>query len=120
MAIDPLVRIEEIAVAQGRYPAAAYLWVLSLLEFARRRQGIEGHLSGTQVLEAHRTLAYEQFGPMAYEVFRHWGLLAGEDVGRVVFDLVEGGVLLKTEDDSIEDFRGAYNFEQAFVSDYPW
>ena len=63
-------------------------------------------MSGRELLQGHRELAYLEFGPMAFEVFRHWGVRSSEDVGRIVFDLVENGFLGKTDEDSLEDFIG--------------
>ncbi len=43
------------------------------------------------------------------------GLLRGaEDFGEIVFNMVEHGVLSKTDTDSRKDFQGGYDFEKAF------
>jgi uncharacterized repeat protein (TIGR04138 family) len=39
-------------------------------------------------------------------VFREWGVASGEDVGRIVFQLVECGQLSARPEDTLEDFRG--------------
>jgi uncharacterized repeat protein (TIGR04138 family) len=36
-----------------------------------------------------------------------------EDFGEIVFNMVESGMLAKTEKDSREDFRGGYDFYEA-------
>jgi uncharacterized repeat protein (TIGR04138 family) len=41
-------------------------------------------------------------------------------LGAIVFALVECGVLVKQEADSLEDFEGVYDFGVAFGRDYPW
>ena len=38
----------------------------------------------------------------------------------MVFALVEGGVLVKQDEDRLEDFRDVYDFEDAFETAYPW
>ena len=37
-----------------------------------------------------------------------------QDFGEIVFNMVEIGLLAKTENDSREDFRDGYSFEDAF------
>jgi hypothetical protein len=51
-------------------------------------------------------------------VFQYWGIQTGEDFGHMVFNLVDSGVFGKTETDSIEDFRGGYTFNDAFVTPF--
>jgi len=65
-------------------------------------------------------LALERFGPMARIVLEHWGICATEDVGGVVFALVEQGILIKQPEDRPEDFADVFDFEEAFELSYPW
>ncbi len=120
--MDPEIvrRIEEIAEGRGLYRPDAYLWVLHALEATHQRLRRVGHVSGRELLEGIRVLALEEYGPMAYEVFSHWGLAATEDFGRIVFHLVDEGLLRKTEEDRLEDFVGVYDFREAFVRDVLW
>jgi len=53
-------------------------------------------------------------------VLQHWGIHSTEDLGDIVFALVECGVLIRQEGDSREDFRDVFDFEEAFEQDYPW
>ena len=112
--------IERLVEAKGRFPAPAYLWILRLIDHARQRLERDGHITATELLEAHRDLAVETFGPMAYEVCRHWGFHRSEDMGDAVFDLVECGLLKKTEEDDLSDFGGGYDFEDVFVRQVSW
>ena len=52
---------------------------------------------------------------MVMTVFDNWGIRSCEDVGHMVFNLIGAGVFGKTEEDSIEDFKHVYDFEEAFV-----
>ena len=51
---------------------------------------------------------------MAKTVLNSWGVQRCEDFGELVFNLVNKGVLGKTEEDRKEDFAGGYDFEAAF------
>jgi len=51
-------------------------------------------------------------------VFDNWGIRSCEDIGNIVFNLIGAGVFGKTEEDSIEDFKNVYGFEEAFVKPF--
>ncbi len=51
---------------------------------------------------------------MTLTLLHHWGLHRCEDVGAIVFHLVDKQVLGKTDQDSRSDFAGGYSFEDAF------
>ena len=78
------------------------------------------HISGRELADGVRRLALERFGPMARTVLAHWGICATEDVGGVVFALVEQGILVKQDEDRPEDFADVFDFEEAFELSYPW
>lgn len=72
------------------------------------------HISGKQLCEGLRMYAIEQWGMMAGVVLRRWNLRATVDFGRIVFALVDGGHMHKTERDTLDDFRDVYDFDRAF------
>jgi uncharacterized repeat protein (TIGR04138 family) len=53
-------------------------------------------------------------------VLEHWGLRRSEDIGEVVFALVDTGLLMSQPTDTKEDFVQAFDFHEAFDSAYPW
>lgn len=55
---------------------------------------------------------------MVITVFDNWGIHSCEDVGNMVFNLIGAGIFGKTEEDSIEDFRNVYDFQEAFVKPF--
>ena len=61
-----------------------------------------------------RGFALAQFGPMAMTVFEEWGIHQCRDFGDIVFNMVENGLLAKTEKDNRADFDGGYDFYEAF------
>jgi uncharacterized repeat protein (TIGR04138 family) len=72
------------------------------------------HVTGQQLLEGIRLYALQQFGPMALTVLEEWGVRRCEDFGEIVFNMVENRLLGKTESDSRDDFKGGYDFHEAF------
>lgn len=114
--------IEEIVAHDPRFDRDAYQFVREALDFTvkilkKNPQGPPSHrhVSGQELLDGIRRHALEQFGPMSKTVLEHWGIKQCEDFGNIVFNMVEKGILGKTEKDSREDFKGGYSFEEAFV-----
>lgn len=106
--------IEEIAGRDIRYKIEAYNFVLEALNYTVRRLNRPRHITGGELLEGIKQYAREQFGPMTRTVFEHWGITQTEDFGHIVFNLVEARLLGKTEQDSLEDFKGGYDFKEVF------
>jgi uncharacterized repeat protein (TIGR04138 family) len=57
---------------------------------------------------------------MAKTVFEQWGVSTTEDFGAIVFQLVDEGLLGKTEQDKMSDFARGYDFDDAFVRNFDW
>ena len=101
-----------------RFHDAAYVFVLSALHFVIGRLPEARHISGSELTEGVRDLALERFGPMARTVLEHWGIRATADVGHIVFALVEAGILIKQDEDSLTDFEQVFDFDQAFGEEF--
>ncbi len=112
--------VERICAENGRYHPDAYFFVRRGLDFTlsrlREKGGIQGrqHISGGKLLDGIRIFALEQYGPLAKAVFDHWNIETCRDFGTMVFELVDYGILGKTEEDSIRDFEDGYDFTEAF------
>jgi uncharacterized repeat protein (TIGR04138 family) len=105
--------VDRIRATEPRYRREAYGFVVAALGVTvqglppeRLADPVRRHLSGHELLLGMVHLAREEFGPLAPLVFREWGLYTGDDVGRIVFHLVESHELSARPEDSPEDFRG--------------
>ncbi len=76
------------------------------------------HMTGQQLCGAIREHAKEQFGYMAKAVLNNWGLHTTSDFGDIVYNLIDIGMMKKSENDRREDFNDVYDFETAFVQDF--
>ena len=124
MTRDIETRMLELAQQYGRYKANAYRFTFEAVRFTadtnyRLTKEIR-HVTGGELLEGIRQLALREFGFMAKAVFQEWGVQRTEDFGEIVFHLVRGGILSKTEQDSVRDFASGYDFEETFVRNYDW
>jgi uncharacterized repeat protein (TIGR04138 family) len=75
------------------------------------------HVSGQQLCLGLRELAVEKYGRLAKTVLTRWGVHQTEDFGRIVFAMIDAGVLRKSDQDCLDDFAGVYEFEEAFAPD---
>ena len=107
--------IARICATDARYAPEAYLFTLAALHYTVAALPEPRHVSGQELVTGIRQYALDQFGAMASMVFEHWGIHATEDFGHIVFTLVEAKVLSKTEQDTLADFRGIYEFGTAFA-----
>jgi uncharacterized repeat protein (TIGR04138 family) len=112
--------MDRIRLRERRYDERAYLFVLAALEFCQQRLEERRHITGQELAEGCRDLALERFGVMSRLVLEHWGIRATEDIGHIVFALVDLGMLLSQPNDTIADFADVFDFDQAFEKDYPW
>jgi uncharacterized repeat protein (TIGR04138 family) len=114
-------RLLTILDRDPRYALGAYEFVRNSVSYASEVVYATGtHVTGRELLEAIRRLAREQFGLMTADVLSSWGVRGTEDFGEIVFNLVDKGLLSKTDDDSREDFRGVYSFDDAFSTSEYW
>jgi uncharacterized repeat protein (TIGR04138 family) len=98
----------------SRYTAAAYAFVRAGLDYTVRRLDKPRHVSGQELLDGIREFSLAEFGPMTKTVLNGWGITRTEDIGEIVFNLVETGLLGKTDKDSRADFANGYDFDEVF------
>ena len=106
--------VEEIYAKDSRYQPDSYEFVLQALHFTQAKLKRETHVTGQELADGIREFAIQQYGPMAKVVLNHWGINKTQDLGNIVFNLIDKNLLSKTGEDSIEDFRDVYDFESAF------
>jgi uncharacterized repeat protein (TIGR04138 family) len=124
---DRALRVRRtITGAPSAYPLEAFEFVqCGLAHTVRQTHGPTAvnqattcrHVTGRQLCLGLREYAYLRWGRLAGIVLARWNLTSTLDFGKIVFSLVDAGVLKTTEQDSIEDFRDVYDFG-TFDSDY--
>ncbi|OHE72395.1 MAG: hypothetical protein A2007_03800 [Verrucomicrobia bacterium GWC2_42_7] len=113
--------LDYICSQDPRYDKKAYLLVRQALDFTveeikkKKPDDSSNHISGKELLEGFRIFVLNEFGPMANLLCDAWGIRSTEDVGAIVFNMVNNGILGKSENDRVEDFSNGYNFDEAFL-----
>lgn len=119
--------MDEVIRDDGRYPPEAYEFLhegltsavkdvhgTRLPETADEAAQGKSHVTGSQLCIALRDLARERWGMLAKAVLTRWNIRATIDFGNMVYVLIRYNYMRKTEEDSLEDFRGVYDFDDAF------
>jgi uncharacterized repeat protein (TIGR04138 family) len=115
--------VEQILAQDQRFHRDAYGFMREALDFTQKiigtkNQGKVRHVTGRELLDGLRQYALQQFGPMTATVFEEWGIRNCKDFGDIVFNMVEIGLLAKTEKDNRDDFQDGYDFADAFVKPF--
>lgn len=102
--------IQEIADKAPCTPLAAQLIVTGLV-LARERSGLKGvrpgHVTPQQLCSAILETA-KDYGPSLAATLQAAGVERSEDIGRIIFSLIEQEMLSKQEGESVADFVGLF------------
>ena len=115
--------VTQILDKDPRYQRDAYMFLREGLDFTQKliskeNRGATRHVTGQELLDGLRQFALQEFGPMAKTVLEEWGITQCGDFGTIVFNMVEIGLLAKTDKDSHDDFQNGYDFTDAFCKPF--
>ena len=124
----PKVDWKSIRESAGPYPQEAFQFVRDGLQHTVKMVFGEGaakasnsskeperHVSGQQLCLGLRDYAVVRYGLLARTVLSRWGVHKTDDFGRIVFAMIDAGFMRKSETDTLEDFRGVFDFDEAFT-----
>jgi len=119
-------------VQKTRYPLDAFLFVQRGLDYTVCRihgeidpleeqlhdpdEPSSRHVSGQDLCRGLRDFAINEYGLLARTVLRRWNITNCRDFGEIVFAMVEGGLMHKTNNDTLRDFSDVFDFGTAFES----
>ncbi|HEX8524692.1 MAG TPA: Minf_1886 family protein [Tepidisphaeraceae bacterium] len=124
--VRPEKTLHEVSHEMGLYPVEAYEFVQQGLAYtvrkihgAAKEEGrVMRHVSGQDLCEGIRELALNRWGLLARTVLGKWNIRRTVDFGKIVFAMVNSGILQATDEDTIEDFKDVYDFGRAFEREY--
>lgn len=105
----------DITAKDARFAPRAYALLVDVVRYLGENGA---HMTGEDVLDEFRERALDQYGPMAYTVLTEWGVKRCEDVGEMMFNLVESRRIGRDEGDTPEAFADGYDFREAFLGPY--
>lgn len=106
-----------------RFDPHAYFFLKDALDFTLKRiaesnGGQARHVSGPELLAGCRDYALEQFGPMASTLMNEWSIRKCQDLGDMVFHLIEEQVFGKQDSDKKEDFSEVFDFQASLITPF--
>ena len=115
--------LDAVLNRDSRYARDAYIFLRDALDFTLKKRG-KGRKEGapdvpsSELLDGFRLYALKEYGPMSSMVLESWGVQSCEDIGHLVFNLVEAGVFSKTDRDTLDEFRNGFEFDEAFQAPF--
>ena len=124
----PEERLDGLLRVYPEYPREAYTFLFDALDNAVRHvHHVESyvplspqdhqHVAAGDLLESVRQSAISEFGCLAGCVFDSWGIVVSEDIGAMVFALIDHKLLGRRPSDRIADFDrgfGGLTFHEVF------
>lgn len=92
--------------------------VIQAIEDAGGLEKLNRHVGGPQLCWGLRDYALQRWGILAQTVLDRWNIKSTYDFGRIVFAMIEHNLMQKQPNDSIDDFKDVYGFDQAMRESY--
>jgi uncharacterized repeat protein (TIGR04138 family) len=118
MAANQIInRIRKELIETGRdsrYRIGGYEFILNGMEFYLTSIGEKRHVTGQELTRELLLFAQKQFGPLARSVLNYWGIQNTADLGNIVYNMIDIGIMSKKPDDSIEHFNDIIDIASFF------
>lgn len=117
---DFISAVKKITDSDKRFQIEAYSFVMESLQFynEKRKSRPGQHITAVELLDGFKEYALNSFGPMTLFTLHSWGIKSTQDVGLIVYNMIEEGMMGKTKEDSLEDFSDVFLFKKAFKEDF--
>ena len=117
----PEKTLQDVVDALGTYPIEAFVFLHEGLAYTvhhlhgeRKTAEQDMHVSGQQLCQGLRDFALLKYGMLAGTVLCRWGINGTIDFGKMVFNMIDAGMMSRTDADTVDDFRNVYDFRSAF------
>jgi len=114
--------IDDIVSKHPQYRREAFYYVAKAIESLHdkinEKENKRRHISGKELVLEMIALAKEDYGYLAFAVFEEWGINITEDIGEIVFIMVENEILSAQSSDSKDDFISICNLKTVFEEEY--
>ena len=103
--------ISNIIKRDDRYQADAYEFVNAAVTYTakklarNRKPRGNRHVTAEELIAGSMDYAVSQYGFLASEVLKQWGIRCGEDFGNIVYNMIAEKLLSASPEDSQSDFQ---------------
>jgi uncharacterized repeat protein (TIGR04138 family) len=116
--IDFWAAVQKIRELDDSYAPEAYAFVMEALEYTLQKAGERRHVSAAELIEGCASYARGRYGLLAYDVLHKWNVAGPDDIGELVFQMIDAGVLSRQDSDHREDFDIEYDLKTALEEGY--
>ena len=99
--MDAMSKIYDLA-RDSKYSPNTFIFIHEVLQAVSKEAPT--HLTGKQLTLAAFIFSVKEYGGLAKMVWQELGLESSEDIGQVVFMMVEAGLMGAQPEDKVEDF----------------
>jgi len=110
--------VKRIRTRDRRYEPEAYALVMDAVAYAIQTIGEPRHISAAELLVHLCDFAKDRYGILAYSILDRWGLRSTEDIGAVVYALIDEGELSEQEGDSLAGFSSVFDLSERLEVGY--
>jgi len=101
--IDLLEGIRQVSEDKKKYPVGAYVMIYNTLHWLQEK-GQQGHITGPDLARAMFFYTIDSCGLLAKLVWEQLKISRSEDIGEMVYHLVDANLMGKMPTDSQSDF----------------
>jgi len=109
--MDAIETIFDLSQRHGKYPPEAYAFVFEVLDWISDKMS-KRHLSGRELALTAMVYSFHRYGALARAVWEEMHIKRSEDLGQIVFQLVNAGLMGKQPNDKVSDFDKVVNVEE--------
>ena len=111
-------KFERLLRQYSDYDREGYNFIYEALDYTlknlvKKRRSTQ-HVSGEELAKGLRLYAINQFGCLAQTILNELGIRTTEDIGNIVYNLIEFDLMGQQKSDKKEDFNNLYNFDKVF------
>jgi len=108
--MDAVDTLFQLSKKHGKYPPGAYAFVFEILDYVAANK-VKQHLTGRELALSAFVYSLHKYGLLAKMIWEQMNMKVSEDLGQIVFHLVEAGLIKKQQEDRVEDFDKVFTID---------
>ncbi len=118
-------RLAPILAREKKYKLESYVFISEAVNYAVTSLKAQRHVTAAELLTSLRDYAFREYGVISPQVLKDLGIDDAADVGKLVYLMIEVGLLSSSPEDSPEDFKINFKFyeenaaQQGKLSGFP-
>ena len=110
--------VKRIRSRDRRYEPEAYALVMDSVAYAIQTIGERRHISSAELLVHLCDFVKDRYGILAYSMLKKWRVRSTEDIGAIVYGLIDEGELTEQDGDSLAGFSGVFDLRERLELGY--